>query len=68
MTTNEAFFDGFLDDYFAESEDHLTSAADALLKLDAALGHPALERALIDDLFRYFHTLKAISAMGFPLN
>ncbi len=63
MASNEAFFDGFLDDYFAESEDHLTGAADALLKLDAAVGQPAAERALIDDLFRYFHTLKAISAM-----
>src|SRR5688500_15811483 len=63
MAGNEAFFDGFLDDYFAESEDHLTAAAEALLKLDAALGHPALERAIVDDLFRYFHTLKAISAM-----
>lgn len=63
MAGNEAFFDGFLDDYFAESEDHLTAAADALLKLDAALGNPAAERVLIDDLFRYFHTLKAISAM-----
>jgi two-component system chemotaxis sensor kinase CheA len=63
MAANDAFFEGFLDDYFAESEDHLTAAADALLKLDAALGHPAIERALIDDLFRYFHTLKAISAM-----
>ena len=63
MTANEAFFDGFLDDYFAESEDHLTAAAEALLKLDASLGHPALERAIVDDLFRFFHTLKAISAM-----
>ena len=63
MAANEAFFDGFLDDYFAESEDHLTAAAEALLKLDAALGHPAVERAIVDDLFRYFHTLKAISAM-----
>ena len=60
---DEAFFDGFLDDYFAESDEHLTAAADALLKLDAALGHPAAERVIIDDLFRYFHTLKAISAM-----
>lgn len=60
---DEAFFDGFLDDYFAESEDHLTAAASALLKLEGAVGHPAVERALVDDLFRYFHTLKAISAM-----
>ena len=63
MAPDEAFFDGFLDDYFAEADDHLTAAADALLKLDVALGHPAAERAIIDELFRYFHTLKAISAM-----
>ena len=31
MAGNEAFFDGFLDDYFAECEDHLTAAGDALL-------------------------------------
>ncbi|MEO5742178.1 MAG: chemotaxis protein CheA [Vicinamibacterales bacterium] len=63
MAADEAFFDGFLDDYFAEADDHLTAAADALLKLEAGLGHPAAERAVIDELFRYFHTLKAISAM-----
>ncbi len=63
MAADEAFFDGFLDDYFAEADDHLTAAADALLKLDAGLGHPAAERAVVDELFRYFHTLKAISAM-----
>ena len=63
MAPDETFFDGFLDDYFAEADEHLTAAADALLKLDAALGHPAAERAIVDELFRYFHTLKAISAM-----
>ena len=63
MAGTDAFFDGFLDDYYAESEEHLTSAADTLLRLDKAIGHPAAERAAVDDLFRYFHTLKAISAM-----
>ena len=63
MATGDAFFDGFLDDYFAESEEHLTAAADALMRLDKSIGHPPAERAAVDDLFRYFHTLKAISAM-----
>lgn len=63
MAGDSAFFDGFLDDYFAESEEHLTAASDALLKLEESLGHSAAERAVVDDLFRYFHTLKAISAM-----
>ena len=63
MSTGDAFFDGFLDDYFAESEEHLSAAADALMRLDKSIGHPSAERAAVDDLFRYFHTLKAISAM-----
>lgn len=63
MTSPDAFFDGFLDDYYAESDEHLTAAADTLMRLDKAIGQPAPERAAVDDLFRYFHTLKAISAM-----
>ena len=63
MSTGDAFFDGFLDDYFAESEEHLSAAADALMRLDKSIGQPSAERAAVDDLFRYFHTLKAISAM-----
>ena len=45
MSGNDAFFDGFLDDYFAESEEHLTAAADTLLRLDKSIGQPAAERA-----------------------
>src|SRR5687768_340942 len=63
MTASDAFFEGFLSDYFAEAAEHLTSAADALLQLDKSIGNPAAQRAAVDDLFRYFHTLKAISAM-----
>jgi len=63
MSTEDRFFDGFLDDYFAESEEHLAAAADALIRLDKSIGNPPAERAAVDDLFRYFHTLKAISAM-----
>ena len=63
MEGEGAFFDGFLDDYYAESEEHLTAAAASLLKLDDSIGHPVAQRAAVDDLFRNFHTLKAISAM-----
>src|SRR5688572_30640554 len=63
MTASDAFFEGFLSDYFAEAAEHLTSAADALLQLEKSIGNPAAQRAAVDDLFRYFHTLKAISAM-----
>src|SRR5688500_11151323 len=63
MSATDTFFEGFLSDYFAEAAEHLTSAADALLQLDKSIGNPAAHRAAVDDLFRYFHTLKAISAM-----
>jgi two-component system chemotaxis sensor kinase CheA len=63
MSNPDAFFDGFLDDYYAESEEHLAASSEALLRLDKSIGQPLAERAAVDDLFRYFHTLKAISAM-----
>jgi len=60
---SEGFFDGFLDDYFAECEEHLTGARRALLALESSIGDAAAERPVIDELFRYFHSLKGISAM-----
>jgi two-component system chemotaxis sensor kinase CheA len=63
VTGTSDFFEGFVDDYFAECEEHLTAAARALLVLEEAMGDPPAERASIDELFRIFHTLKGISAM-----
>ncbi len=60
---SDEFFAGFLDDYFAECEEHLTAARSALLQLEAATNQPAARRRIVDDLFRYFHSLKGISAM-----
>ena len=57
------FFDGFLDDYFAESEEHLTHARQTLLILEQAEGRDAAVRPALDELFRAFHSLKGISAM-----
>ena len=57
MSNPDGFFDGFLDDYYAESEEHLAASSEALLRLDKSIGHPVAERAAVDDLFRYFHTL-----------
>jgi len=56
-------FDGFLEDYFAECEEHLAAARSALLSLEASAGDSAGQRRIVDDLFRYFHSLKGISAM-----
>ncbi len=60
---SDEFFAGFLDDYFAECEEHLTATRSALLQLESAANQPAAQRRIVDDLFRYFHSLKGISAM-----
>jgi two-component system chemotaxis sensor kinase CheA len=57
------FFAQFLDDYFAECDEHLVSIRRALVTLEDALGVRAIDRTLFDDLFRSFHTLKGISGM-----
>jgi len=60
---NDELFAGFLDDYYAECEEHLAGARAALLQLESVADQPALQRRVIDELFRFFHSLKGISAM-----
>ena len=57
------FFDQFLDDYYAECDEHLVSIRRSLVTLEDEVGAGALDRALLDNLFRSFHTLKGISGM-----
>jgi two-component system, chemotaxis family, sensor kinase CheA len=57
------FFDQFLDDYYAECDEHLVSIRRALITLEDEVGTGAVERTLLDNLFRSFHTLKGISGM-----
>lgn len=57
------FVAGFLDDYFAESEEHLTAVRRVLLALEESIGNAGEESALLEELFRTFHSLKGISAM-----
>ena len=57
------FFAQFLDDYFAECDEHLTLARRHLLALEEQAGRSEVDPALLDELFRSFHTLKGISAM-----
>jgi two-component system chemotaxis sensor kinase CheA len=53
----------FLDDYFAECDDHLAVVRHALLSLEASVGQPRPDAALLEELFRTFHTLKGIAGM-----
>src|SRR5829696_7005796 len=57
------FFDQFLDDYYAECDEHLVSIRRALVTLEAEVNEQAVDRTLLDNLFRSFHTLKGISGM-----
>ncbi|MFP5260944.1 MAG: chemotaxis protein CheA [Blastocatellia bacterium] len=61
--SDDSFFAEFLDDYFAESEEHLTILRRNLLALERFVGRPAIERGLLDETFRSFHSLKGISGM-----
>lgn len=57
------FFAQFLDEYYAECDEHLTLLRRNLLALETCVGQPQLDRALLDELFRSFHTIKGVSAM-----
>src|SRR5690349_13255357 len=62
---NAQFFEQFLDDYFAESDEHLLSIRRNLLKFEESLNDGrSAEKNVINDLFRSFHTIKGISAMA----
>ncbi len=60
---NPHFFDEFLDDYFAECEEHLTVVRRNLLALEPLVNQPTVDRLLLDELLRSFHSLKGLSGM-----
>jgi two-component system chemotaxis sensor kinase CheA len=57
------FFDQFLDDYYAECDEHLVSIRRSLVTLEDDVNQRTVDRTLLDNLFRSFHTLKGISGM-----
>jgi len=57
------FFDQFLDDYYAECDEHLVSIRRSLVTLEDEVDTSTVDRTLLDNVFRSFHTLKGISGM-----
>jgi two-component system chemotaxis sensor kinase CheA len=57
------FLDSFIDDYFAECDEHLTIVRRGLLGLEASVGQPRPDPAVTEELFRTFHSLKGIAGM-----
>ena len=62
-TENNNLFADFLDDYFAECEEHLAIIRRNLLALEPFVQQPEIERTLVDELFRSFHSIKGLSGM-----
>jgi len=59
---DETFLAGFMDDYFAECDEHLGTIRRLLLTLEESTGRRA-EPAVLEELFRSFHSIKGISGM-----
>jgi two-component system chemotaxis sensor kinase CheA len=59
---NSAFAE-FLDDYFIECDEHLSVARRCVLALEPLLQKSTTDQAVLDELFRSFHSLKGLSAM-----
>jgi two-component system, chemotaxis family, sensor kinase CheA len=55
--------DSFLDDYFAEAEEHLAVIRRALLVLEKSVGRPRHDAGNLEELFRSFHSLKGLAGM-----
>ncbi len=62
-SNNSEFFAQFLDEYYVECDEHLTLLRRNLLVLETRVGQPQLDRELLDELFRSFHTIKGVSGM-----
>jgi two-component system chemotaxis sensor kinase CheA len=59
----DRFSESFLDDYFAECDEHLRAIRGALLTLEAALKERRLDTTAVEHIFRGCHSLKGLSGM-----
>jgi len=62
-TDTSALFAEFLDDFFAECDEHLAILRRDLLVLETFVEKPRVDRPLLDELFRSFHTVKGLAGM-----
>ena len=57
---NQQFLAGFMDDYFAECDEHLSTVRRILLQSESADG---ISRPAVEELFRAVHSIKGLSGM-----
>lgn len=60
---HNGFFAEFLDDFFAECDEHLTIIRRNLLAIEAFTGQERIPQPVLDELFRSFHSLKGLAGM-----
>lgn len=60
---NVNYFPEFNEDCYAECEEHFTIIRRGLLKLEKYIDLEKVEKPLLDELFRSFHTLKGLTGM-----
>ena len=64
MSDETPFAAGFMDEYFAECDEHLATIRRLLLDLESsAAGDRPVRPAVLEELFRSFHSIKGISGM-----
>ena len=63
MTSGGAFFDQFIEDYYAECDEHLAAGRRVLLALEESAPDRAPDPRLLREMFRSLHTLKGLSGM-----
>ncbi len=63
-SSDEAFLASFLNDYYAECEEHLAIIRRGLLALESTVGQgQPLDQGVVEEVFRGFHSLKGLSGM-----
>jgi two-component system chemotaxis sensor kinase CheA len=60
---SDPFLDRFLNDYYAECDEHLATIRRGLLALEASVGQPRPDVSVTEELFRSFHSIKGIAGM-----
>jgi two-component system chemotaxis sensor kinase CheA len=61
--TGNVFFTEFLDDFYAETEEHIAIARRQLMLLESASRSGSVDKKAVEELLRNFHSIKGLSAM-----
>src|SRR5919112_1931574 len=60
---DEQFIAGFMDDYFAECDEHLEAIRELLIRIEGSAEGGRVDERSLESLFLSFHSIKGISGM-----